>query len=157
MKTLESEGVISLSPETGKYSLGPAVFQLAYAWISEAALARIAAPHLCRVTAVTGETCNLMVWNGDGPLCVAHSPSPRPFKLMMSVGDKFTDIANSDSKILVAFGPEERRAECLQRPLEALTPFTITDPGEAGGRVAPRGQRGPGHMTFRSNSWEFVQ
>ncbi len=128
MKTLESEGVIRLNPETGKYSLGPAVFQLAYVWISEAALARIATPHLARVTSVTGETCNLMVWNGDGPLCVAHSPSPRPFKLMMSVGDKFTDLANSDSKVLVAFGPEERRRECLRRPLEALTPFTVTDP-----------------------------
>jgi DNA-binding IclR family transcriptional regulator len=128
MKTLESEGVLTLSPETGKYSLGPAIYQFAYAWISQAALARIAAPHIDRVTTVTGETCNLMVWNGDGALCVAHSPSPRPFKLMMSVGDKSTDLANSDSKILVAFGPEERRAECLRKPLEALTPFTITDP-----------------------------
>jgi DNA-binding IclR family transcriptional regulator len=128
MKTLESEGVISLNQETGKYSLGPAVFQLAYVWVSQAALARIALPHLRRLTAATGETSNLMVWNGDGPLCIAHSPSPRPFKLMMSVGQVFTDLASADSKILVAFGPPERRAECLRRHLEPLTPFTITDP-----------------------------
>jgi DNA-binding IclR family transcriptional regulator len=97
MKTLESEGVISLNEVTGRYSLGPAVFQLAYVWISQAALARVALPHLERVTAVTGETSNLMVWNDGGPLCVAHSPSPRPFKLMMSVGQRFTDLANADS------------------------------------------------------------
>jgi DNA-binding IclR family transcriptional regulator len=127
MKTLEVEGVIALGERTGKYSLGPAVFQLAYVWISEAALARIALPHLERLTAVTGETSNLMVWNGDGPLCVAHSSSPRPFKIMMSVGQKFTDLANSDSRVLLAFGPEERRVECLRRPLEPLTPFTVTD------------------------------
>ena len=127
MKTLESEGLIALSEDTGKYSLGPTVFQFAYAWISQTALARIAIPHLQRVTSVTGETSNLMVWNGDGPLCVAHSPSPRPFKLMMSVGDKFIDMANADSKILVALGPDDRRTECLRRPIQPLTPFTITD------------------------------
>ena len=128
MKTLEAEGVISLGEQTGKYSLGPAVFQLAYVWISQAALARIALPHLQGLTAVTGETSNLMVWNGEGALCVAHSPSPRPFKLMMSVGQMFTDLANADTKVLLAFGPEGRRSECLRRRLEPLTPFTITDP-----------------------------
>jgi DNA-binding IclR family transcriptional regulator len=128
MKTLEAEGVISLSEQTGKYSLGPAVFQLAYVWVSQAGLARIATQHLERLTAATGETSNLMVWNGEGPLCVAHSPSPRPFKLMMSVGQACTDLANADSKVLVAFGPEERRTECLRRRLEPLTPFTVTDP-----------------------------
>jgi DNA-binding IclR family transcriptional regulator len=127
MKTLEAEGVISLSEETGKYSLGPAVFQLAYVWVSQAGLARIAVPHLRRLTAATGETSNLMVWNGEGPMCIAHAPSPRPFKLMMSTGQSFTDLANADSKVLLAFGPEERRAECLRRPLDRLTPFTVTD------------------------------
>jgi IclR family transcriptional regulator, KDG regulon repressor len=142
MKTLESEGLIALNEDTGKYSLGPTVFQFAYVWISEIALARIGIPHLQRITSVTGETSNLMVWNGDGPLCIAHSPSPRPFKLMMSVGDKFADLANADSKVLVAFGPEERRATCLQRPLQPLTPFTITDRerfADELGRVAREG------------------
>ncbi|OFV83132.1 MAG: hypothetical protein A2W26_11690 [Acidobacteria bacterium RBG_16_64_8] len=69
-----------------------------------------------------------MVWNEAGVLCVAHSPSPRPFKLMMSVGQTFTDLANADTKVLLAFGPEARRTECLRRRLEPLTPFTITDP-----------------------------
>jgi IclR family KDG regulon transcriptional repressor len=30
--------------------------------------------------------------------------------------------------VLVAFGPEERRAACLRRRLAPLTPFTVTDP-----------------------------
>ncbi len=105
-------------------------------------LARIATPHLERLTTVTGETSNLMVWNGDGVLCVAHSPSPRPFKLMMSVGQTFADLANAESKVLLAFGPEARRTECLKRRLEPLTPFTITDPDRLAGelqRVAREG------------------
>jgi len=127
VKTLHAEGLISLNPSTGKYSLGPSIFQMAYVWISQAALARIATPHLERLTSFTGETVNLMVWNTDGALCVVHSPTPRLFKPMLSVGQMFTDLANSDTKLLLAFGPEGRRARCLLRKLEPLTPFTITD------------------------------
>jgi IclR family transcriptional regulator, pca regulon regulatory protein len=128
VKTLEAEGLIVLSEQTKKYSLGPAVFQMAYVWTSQASLARIAQPHVETLTTVTGETANLMVWNVDGPLCIAHSPTSRPFKVLLSVGQMFTDVANADCKILLAFGPESRRARRLARPLEALTPFTITDP-----------------------------
>ncbi len=128
MKTLEAEGVLSLSKTTGKYFLGPAVFKLAYVWIDEASLARIAVPHLQRLAEVAGESVGLTVWNGDGALCVAHSPSPRPFKFLMYVGQVFTDHANAHSKVLLAFGPQERRAKVLGSPLPALTPLTITDP-----------------------------
>lgn len=128
MKTLEAEGVIALNGATGKYFLGPAVFQLAYVWMADAALARIATPYLERLADATDESVGLTVWNGDGPLCVAHSPSPRPFKFLMYVGQTFTDLANAHSKVLLAFGPEERRTKALSRPLAALTPFTITDP-----------------------------
>jgi DNA-binding IclR family transcriptional regulator len=127
IKTLEAEDVIALNPATGKYFLGPTVFQMAYVWISQASLARIAAPHLERLADATDESVGLTVWNGDGPLCVAHSPSPRPFKFLMYVGQVFTDVANAHSKVLLAFGPAERRDRVLSRPLPALTAFTITD------------------------------
>jgi DNA-binding IclR family transcriptional regulator len=142
IKTLEAEGVIALDAATGKYFLGPQVFQLAYVWIADAALARIATPHLERLADATDESVGLTVWNGDGPLCVAHSPSPRPFKFLMYVGQTFTDMANAHTKVLLAFGPEERRIKALSRPLPALTPFTITDPDRYGDelrRVAAEG------------------
>ena len=132
IKTLEAEGFICLSANTGKYSLGPSVFQMAYVWISEASLGRIAIPRLERLSEVIGESVGLTVWNGEGPLCVAHSPSPRPFKFLMYVGQTFTDLANAHSKVLLAFGPEARRIQCLSRRLEPLTPFTITDPERLG-------------------------
>lgn len=128
IRTLEAEGILSFSENTGKYSLGPSVFQLAYVWIADAALARIATPHLERLADATDESVGLTVWNADGPLCVAHSPSPRPFKFLMYVGQTFTDLANAHTKVLLAFGPEERRVKALARRLEQRTPFTIVDP-----------------------------
>jgi IclR family transcriptional regulator, KDG regulon repressor len=127
IKTLEAEELITLNPGTGKYYLGPAVYQFAYAWIAEASLARIVTPHLERLADAVEESVGLTVWNGDGPLCVAHSPSPRPFKFIMYVGQVYTDLANAHSKVLLAFGPDERRAKALSSPLPALTAFTITD------------------------------
>lgn len=127
IKTLEAEEVLALNPATGKYYLGPAVYQFAYVWIAQASLARIAASHLERLADATDESVGLTVWSGDGPLCVAHSPSPRPFRFLMYVGQVFTDLANAHTKVLLAFGPEERQGKALSRPLPALTAFTITD------------------------------
>ncbi|HLA82494.1 MAG TPA: IclR family transcriptional regulator [Thermoleophilia bacterium] len=127
IRTLEAEGVLTLNEQSGKYSLGPAVFQFAYVWIAEAALARIATPYLERLADATHESVGLTVWNDDGPLCIAHSPSPRPFKFLMYVGQTFTDVSNAHSKVLLGFGPEERRSRALARPLERLTPFTVVD------------------------------
>jgi IclR family transcriptional regulator, acetate operon repressor len=127
IKTLAAEDVLALNPINGRYFLGPAVFQFAYVWVADASLARIAAPHLERLAEATDESVGLTVWNGEGPLCVAHSPSPRPFRFLMYVGQTFTDIANAHSKVLLAFGPEERRERVLRKSLPALTAFTITD------------------------------
>lgn len=126
LKTLQAQGLISAHP-SGKYTLGPAVFRMAYMWISEAELAEIAVPHLERLTDATGETTNLVIWSGTGPLCIAQCPTPRYFAPRLSVGRTFSDLANTDTKILLAFGPEERRASSLAQRINRLTPFTITD------------------------------
>ncbi|MCL5736485.1 MAG: IclR family transcriptional regulator [Actinobacteria bacterium] len=127
-KTLQAEGMLALNESTGKYSLGPAARAFAYAWISDESLARMALPHLERLSTATRESVGLTVWNGIGPMCVAHSPSPRPFRLLLYVGQTFMDVANAHSKVLLAFGPAERSARALAKRLEPLTPFTIVDP-----------------------------
>lgn len=128
IKTLESEGFISHDASTGEYSLGPAVFQMAYVWHSNAELARIATPHMEALSALTGESVALSVWSGEGVLFVAQVLTSRVFKPRAAVGVMFTDLANAHSKILLAFGPESRRRQRLARGQEPLTPFTVTDP-----------------------------
>jgi len=145
IRTLEAEHLLAINPANGKYSLGPSVFQLAYVWIGQASLARIASPYLERLADATDESVGLTVWNGDGPLCVAHSPSPRPFKFLMYVGQAFADVANAHSKVLLAFGPEERRNRMLGKPLPALTAFTITDPERYAAELARVVKEGVAH------------
>ena len=127
LRTLESDGLVTFSRSSRRYSLGPALFQLAYVWISQASLARVAEPHLVRLAEATGETASLCIWNAGAPLCVAHADTPRPFRFLMGVGQTFSDVANAHSKVLLAFGPENRRSRSLSGGLQPLTPFTITD------------------------------
>lgn len=127
LKTLQGERLVEMNEE-GKYVLGPAVFKFAYMWIAEAELARVAMPHLERLTAATEETSVLVVWRGDAPICIAQFLTPQYFRPRLAIGRAFNDLANTDAKILVAFGPKERREAALRQPLERLTPFTITDP-----------------------------
>jgi DNA-binding IclR family transcriptional regulator len=130
-KTLEAEGFLSSDPETGKYSLGPFVHDISYVLRSDAHLAWMATPHMERLAEIVGASAGLTVWSGDGPLCIAHSPSPRPFAHMMTVGRRLHDMASGHAKVLLAFGPESRRARYLARPIEPRTPYTTIDSNRA--------------------------
>ena len=152
IRTLEAGDLITLNPGTGKYSLGPAVYQLAYVWIAQASLARMAAPHLERLADATDESVGLWVWNGDGPLCVAHSPSPRPFKFLMYVGQGFTDMWRTPiARCSSPSGPRRGESRRSASPSPALTAFTITDRDRYADelrRVAAKGWP----TTFRSSN-----
>jgi len=127
LKTLATDGFLVLDRSTRRYSVGHSVFRFAYVWVSQASLALVAEAHLRRLTEGTGETASLCVWDVNGPLCVAHADSPRPFRFLMAIGQVFTDAANAHTKILLAYGPEQRRHHMISRGLQTHTPFTITD------------------------------
>jgi IclR family pca regulon transcriptional regulator len=141
IKTLGAMGFVLQGPD-GKYSLGPSVFQMAYVWLSYARLADIARPHVEALTAATDATSGLTLWNGEGALVIVYVPTPHAFKPVPTLGDTFTDLASAHMKVLLAYGPEERRYRALQDPIRQLTPFTLTQPEAVAaelGRVAQEG------------------
>lgn len=109
VKTLEAEGFLVQSPESGEYELGSALLRVAYLARSHGELVRLAHRHLEHLAALTGETVDLGVWTEDGILFVDQVLTSHPFKPEASVGRVFTDFGNAHSKILLAFGPEARR------------------------------------------------
>lgn len=128
VKTLESEGFLALNQITGKYHLGPALLRAAYLTSSHSELVRLARPHIERLALVSGETVDLTVWADEGALFVDEVLTSNPFKPAATVGRVFTDFGNAHTKVLLAFGPEDRRAKFLTKALEPRTPFTIVDP-----------------------------
>jgi len=108
VKTLESEDFLSLDPLTGEYQLGPALMPIAYLVRSHGQLVRIAHPYLEQLAAETQETVGLSVWTGDGVMHVDHVQTTHFFKPELVPGTVSTIYGTTHSKILLAYGPEER-------------------------------------------------
>jgi DNA-binding IclR family transcriptional regulator len=108
IKTLEAEGFLVLSLDSGEYRLGSALMPVAYLVRSHDQLIRIAHPYLQRLAAQTEETVGLSVWTDGGIVSIEHIPTIHFFKPALLLGNVSTTYGTTHSKIFLAFGPEER-------------------------------------------------
>jgi len=109
-----------------KYSLGTSAVRLADA--AQRAMVRSARPHLAELVAISGETANLAVLEGDDVVYVAQVPSPHTLRMFAEVGRHVPPHSTAVGKVLLAGMPRERALAVLRRTgLAARTPTTITD------------------------------
>ena len=109
-----------------KYSLGTSAVRLADA--AQRAMVRSARPHLAELVAISGETANLAVLEGDDVVYVAQVPSPHTLRMFAEVGRHVPPHSTAVGKVLLAGMPRERALAVLRRTgLAARTPETITD------------------------------
>lgn len=119
IKALEREGFLVHDRVSSRYSLGPAIMQLARVVLQrsdEDELVVTAIPHLERARAITGETVGLHVPMGDLRLCVAELVSRQAIRTATGVGRTFSLPAGASGQILVAWSPE--RLEMVEASLE---------------------------------------
>ena len=110
-----------------KYSLGTSAVRLADA--AQRAMVRSARPHLAELVALSGETANLAVLEGDDVVYVAQVPSPHTLRMFAEVGRHVPPHSTAVGKVLLAAMPRERALAVVRRTgLAARTPATITDP-----------------------------
>lgn len=109
-----------------KYSVGTAALRLADA--AQRTLARSARPHLAELVAISGETANLAVLEGDDVVYVAQESSPHTLRMFAEVGRHVPPHSTAVGKVLLAALPRERAVALLRRTgLPGRTPTTITD------------------------------
>ena len=110
-----------------KYSLGTAALRLADA--AQRSLARSARPFLDQLVAVSGETANLAVLEGDDVVYVAQVSSPHTLRMFAEVGRHVPPHSTAVGKVLLAAMPRERALAVVRRTgLARRTPHTITEP-----------------------------
>ena len=110
-----------------KYSLGTSAVRLADA--AQRAMVRSARPHLAELVALSGETANLAVLEGDDVVYVAQVPSPHTLRMFAEVGRHVPPHSTAVGKVLLAAMPRDRALAVVRRTgLSARTPATITDP-----------------------------
>jgi IclR family acetate operon transcriptional repressor len=83
------------------------------------------------IAARTGETAYISRWVGDEVTIVDVAEGTHAVRVAgVHVGLRGNSNARASGKVLLAFGPEERRRSYLSQPLQALTPNTLTDPDD---------------------------
>lgn len=108
-----------------KYAVGGAALGLADA--GEQSLAALCRPYLARLTALTGESCNLAVLQGREMVYIAQSPSPHSLRIFAEVGRRVPLHSTAVGKVVLSRMCREEAADLLRATsLAAATPHTIT-------------------------------
>ena len=132
LNTLERHAVVRRTL-AGNYVLGPRLLEFAAHVRIEGVhedLARLAQPHLHRLSEETGEASKISVRYGDRVLAIAAAQSTHGYGLTPTVGQDFPLHAGAASKVLLAHVTAEELDTLLAAELSKFTPSTITDPDD---------------------------
>ncbi len=124
LHTLEVHDVVSCSRETGRWSVGVAVVDIAQSAGTDTIIA-LARTRLERLSLQTGETAALAVWR-QGSLTYVEEVVPPAIVAATWLGQTVPLHATSTGKVLLAFGDVPVPARPERRGLERFTDTTIT-------------------------------
>lgn len=128
---LQQGGLIEQDPDTSKYYLGFGLVRLAGLALQRLELPRIARPHLRELASLSQETVNLsVITEGDKVINIDGVTSPRRVRNVGWIGREMPIHAVSGGKVMMAYLPDERVGQILDRGLERYTERTVTDPAE---------------------------
>ncbi|MBD3782009.1 MAG: IclR family transcriptional regulator [Micrococcales bacterium] len=128
LRTLQSEHLVEQDPETGRYRLGLAVYDLVAASSPGYDLSEAVLPPMTMLRNRTGETTQLAVLDGREVVYVERLQSMHSLRMFLDVGRRNWAHSTSTGKVLLA----HLEPSVLDRTLEgwdppSRTPFTVTD------------------------------
>ncbi len=127
--TLETLGYLRRIPEARTYGLTSKVLQFSLSYIRANDLIERASPYLLELSRSLGETANLHELDGSEIVFVARFPGRHLVNVDIVVGSRLPAFFTaSGTAILSRLPEEERRTILAMTRLEAVTPYTQTDP-----------------------------
>jgi len=131
LTSLCERSLLAVDPESRRYSLGPAVLELAAAYRDQLDVEGLALDEMRRLSAETGETATMSVRHGNRRVYVAQITPPREVKMTVPIGGSFPLHAGASSKALLAWLSDGEIDHYLaENPLDALTKATIVSTEE---------------------------
>ncbi len=129
LRTLASEHLVEQDPETGRYRLGLAVYDLVAASSAGYDLSEAVLPPMTVLRNRVGETTQLAVLDGREVVYVERLQSMHSLRMFLDVGRRNWAHSTSTGKVLLA----HLDPDVLDRTLEgwslpAMTVHTVTDP-----------------------------
>jgi DNA-binding IclR family transcriptional regulator len=127
---LVEDGLVRQDPATGGYGLGLEFLRLAWQASGRASLRDVAEPHLRALTADTGETAWLGLYDPGRRqmLFAAAVESPQQIRHVRPVNEWLPVHGGASGRALLAFLPESERETVLAGELAPVTENTVTDP-----------------------------
>ncbi|WPO73316.1 IclR family transcriptional regulator C-terminal domain-containing protein [Streptomyces sp. KN37] len=124
----------------------PRILELGHAALSGLTFAELAEPHLRELADRVRQSASATVLDGTDIRYVARAATVRVMSVHITVGTRFPAYATAMGRVLLAGLPADERERLLTAaPPRALTPRTVTDPGELA-RVLDRAAA-EGHAT----------
>lgn len=128
LAALVAEGLIFENRDTGTYSLGHRLIQLASKSWETSDLRSVARDHIEALRDATGETVHLAVPSGTGMVYIDKLESPRTVRMTSRIGTRVEMHATSVGKAYLAALPEEACRELIAGlEMRPRTRNTITD------------------------------
>ena len=129
--TLATLGYLQQDDATRKYRLGPRVLDLGFSVLGSLELREIAAPHLRRLTDITGHTSNLAIRDDTDVILIDRVRGrPGPYhhlEFTLHVGSRIPSYCSATGKALLAFLPRPDLDQILNRiDLIQRGPRTLT-------------------------------
>lgn len=128
---LAEHQLVYKNKETGKFWLGPAIYQLAMtmADLNFKDVMSIARPHIDELRDTLQETVALEVWLGNSTVPTYSALSNQPLKVELPSGEVLPMHAAAGAKSILSFMHSERVDILIKGELEKITQHTITDKG----------------------------
>jgi DNA-binding IclR family transcriptional regulator len=130
LRTLEAEGLVQQDPETGKYQLGMALFQLGSTVLENHPLRARSLFWADALANRTRQSSRVGVLHGDHVIVVHHVFRPDDTVQILEVGASIPWYACALGKAVVAHLDPPERDRLLASPYEPLTGSTLTDRDE---------------------------
>lgn len=135
LSALEAEGVVEQVEIGGDYQLGAGLVDLAGSATPGRNLIAAARPHLVDLTEALGETAGVAVLDGEEVLYLDHVETDEEVQVRGWTGERAPLHVVPSGFVLLAGQTDEFIGDYLAKPLEQITPNSLTDPAAIRARV----------------------
>ena len=143
LRTLQSEGLVSLGREGGRYTLGSRILEFGHAYLRQFDIVSVARPFLVAARNRVHETVGLAVRSGDSWVPILSVEASQPVRRVMHPGEPTPLYASGTGKLLLAGEPDDEIEAYLARTrLEPFSATTVNDPETLRAQIREIRERG---------------
>lgn len=128
LQALAREQYAIQDPITNRYKPGPAILNIAFNYISDFKLRRLARPILRRIVDAINENVYLCVFVNETLYFVDRIESNHPIRYVNPMGKRQFLHAGAPGKAILAYLPHDHIESVIAKGLPKYTDYTITDP-----------------------------